>query len=142
MLEIARTRTAGAHPYDVTPEHTALARQSLGPSALLMPEQMVAVTSDPDQAHAIARETVSYYLQFSNYTNNLRRIGFGDEDFADGGSNGVLDALVAWGSPEDIAARVREHRDAGANHVCVQVLGDPSHLRAEWRALAPALTAL
>jgi probable F420-dependent oxidoreductase len=142
MLEIARTRTAGAHPYNVTPEHTALARQALGPSALLMPEQMVAVTSDPDQAHTIARETVSYYLQFANYTNNLRRIGFGDEDFADGGSNRVLDALVAWGSPEDIAARVREHRDAGANHVCVQVLGDPSHLRAEWRALAPALTAL
>jgi probable F420-dependent oxidoreductase len=142
MLEIARTRTAGAHPYNVTPEHTALARQALGPSALLMPEQMVTVTTDPDQAHAIARETVGYYLQFSNYTNNLRRIGFGDEDFADGGSNRVLDALVAWGSPEDIAARVREHRDAGANHVCVQVLGDPRYLRAEWRALAPALTAL
>jgi probable F420-dependent oxidoreductase len=142
MLEIARTRTAGAHPFNVTPEHTALARQALGPSALLLPEQMVAVTTDADQAHAIARETVSFYLQFSNYTNNLRRIGFGDEDFADGGSNRVLDALVAWGSPEDIAARVREHRDAGANHVCVQVLGDPSHLRAQWRALAPAVTTL
>jgi probable F420-dependent oxidoreductase len=142
MLEIARTRTAGVHPFNVTPEHTALARQTLGPSALLLPEQMVAVTSDPDEAHAIARETVSYYLQFSNYTNNLRRIGFGDEDFADGGSNRVLDALVAWGSLGDIAARVREHRDAGANHVCVQVLADPSHVRAHWRALAPALTAL
>jgi len=141
MLEIARTRTAGVHPFNVTPEHTALARQALGPTALLLPEQMVAVTTDPDQAHAIARETLSFYLQFSNYTDNLRRIGFGDEDFADGGSNRVLDALVAWGSPEDIAARVREHRDAGANHVCVQVLGDPSYLRAEWRVLAPALTA-
>jgi probable F420-dependent oxidoreductase len=142
MLEIAGKRTAGAHPFNVTPEHTALARQALGPAALLMPEQMVAVTTDPDKAHAIARENLSFYLQFSNYTNNLRRIGFGDEDFADGGSNRVLDALVAWGSLEDIAARVREHRDAGANHVCVQVLGDPSRLRAEWRALAPALTTI
>jgi probable F420-dependent oxidoreductase len=103
---------------------------------------MVVVTTDPDEAHAMARETVSYYLQFSNYTNNLRRIGFGDDDFADGGSNRVLDALVAWGSPEDIAARVGEHREAGADHVCVQVLGDPSHLRADWRTLAPALTVL
>ena len=142
MLEIARMRTARAHPFNVTPEHTALARQALGRSALLMPEQMVIVTADPDRAHAISRKTLSYYLQFSNYTNNLRRIGFGDEDFADGGSNRLIEALVAWGSPEDIAARVREHRDAGANHVCVQVLGDPSHLRAEWRALAPALTSL
>jgi probable F420-dependent oxidoreductase len=142
MLEIARTRTAGVHPFNVTPEHTALARQALGPSALLLPEQMVVVTTDPDEAHAMARETVSYYLQFSNYTNNLRRIGFGDDDFADGGSNRVLDALVAWGSPEDIAARVGEHREAGADHVCVQVLGDPSHLRADWRTLAPALTVL
>jgi probable F420-dependent oxidoreductase len=142
MLEIARIRTAGVHPFNVTPEHTALTRQALGPSALLMPEQMVIVTTDPDRAHAISRETLSYYLPFSNYTNNLRRIGFGDEDFADGGSNRLIDALVAWGSPDDIAARVREHRDAGANHVCVQVLGDPSHLRDEWRALAPALTSL
>jgi probable F420-dependent oxidoreductase len=142
MVEIARTRTAGVHSFVVTPEHTALARQALGPSALLLPQQMVAVTTDPDQAHAIARETLGYYLQLPNYANNLRRIGFGDEDFADGGSNRVLDALVAWGSLGDIAARVREHRDAGANHVCVQVLADPSHVRAHWRALAPALTAL
>jgi probable F420-dependent oxidoreductase len=142
MLEIARTRTAGAHPFNVTPQHTALARQALGPSALLLPEQMVAVTTDPDQARAIARETLSYYLQFSNYTSNLRRVGFGDDDFADGGSNRLLDALVAWGSPDDIAVRVREHRDAGANHVCIQVLGDSARLRAQWRELAPALTAL
>jgi hypothetical protein len=100
-----------------------------------MPEQMVVVTTDSDQAHVIARESVGFYLQFSNYTDNLRRIGFGDEDFADGGSNRVLDALdaldalVAWGSLEDIAARVREHRDAGPDHVCVQVV-------------APALTVL
>jgi probable F420-dependent oxidoreductase len=142
MLEIARTRTAGALSLNVTPEHTALARQALGPSVLLMPQQMVALTTDADQARAIAREALGYYLQLSNYTNNLRRVGFGDEDFADGGRDRVLDALVAWGSPEDIAARVRQHRDAGADHVCVCVLGDPSRLRAEWRALAPALTAL
>jgi probable F420-dependent oxidoreductase len=136
MLEIARTRTAGVHSFNVTPELTALA-----PSALLLPQQMVVVTTDPDEAHAIARETLGYYLQLSNYSNNLRRIGFADDDFADGGSNRVLDALVAWGSPEDIAARVREHRDAGADHVCVQVLAHPSHVRAHWRTLAPALTA-
>jgi probable F420-dependent oxidoreductase len=141
MLEIARTRTAGVHSFNVTPELTALARQALGPSALLLPQQMVVVTTDPDEAHAIARETLGYYLQLSNYSNNLRRIGFADDDFADGGSNRVLDALVAWGSPEDIAARVREHRDAGADHVCVQVLAHPSHVRAHWRTLAPALTA-
>ncbi len=142
MLEMARTRTAGAVSLNVTPELTALARQALGPSALLVPQQMVAVTTDADEAHSISREALGYYLTLSNYTDNLRRIGFGDEDFADGGSNRVLDALVAWGSPDDIAARVREHRDAGASHVCVQVLGDPSRQRAEWRALAPAVTAV
>ncbi|HXA34103.1 MAG TPA: TIGR03620 family F420-dependent LLM class oxidoreductase, partial [Acidimicrobiales bacterium] len=102
MLEIARTRTAGVHSFNVTPGLTALAREALGPSALLLPQQMVVVTTDSDEAHAIARETLGYYLQLSNYNTNLRRVGFGDDDFADGGSNRVLDALVAWGSPEDI----------------------------------------
>jgi probable F420-dependent oxidoreductase len=114
---------------------------------LLLTEQMVVVSTDADQARTIARETLANYVQLPNYNNNLRRIGFGDDDFANGGSNRLVDALVAWGSPEDIAARVTEHRDAGANHVCVQVLGsqvlgDPSSLpRAEWRELAPALLA-
>jgi probable F420-dependent oxidoreductase len=143
MLELARDRSAGAHPYNVTPEHTAAARQALGPSALLLPEQMVALTADADQARAMARETLTPYLNAPNYTNNLRRFGFGDDDFVAGGSQRLVDALVAWGSPEAIAARVREHRDAGANHVCVQVIGVPDRFpRAEWRELAPALTGI
>jgi probable F420-dependent oxidoreductase len=142
MLDLARERAGGAHPYNVTPEHTASAREALGPSALLLPEQMVALTADPDQARAIASEGLTHYLNLPNYTNNLRRFGFGDDDFAGGGSRRLLDALVAWGSPEVIAARVREHRDAGADHVCIQVLGVPDRFpRAEWRELAPALTA-
>jgi probable F420-dependent oxidoreductase len=141
MLELARTRAAGAHPYNVTPEHTAQARQALGPSALLLPEQMVTLVSDPDQARSIARQSLGYYFTLPNYTNNLRRLGFAEDDFAEGGSQRLIDALVAWGSPEDIAARVRAHRDAGANHVCIQVLGVSGRLpRAEWRELAPALT--
>jgi len=143
MLELARARSAGAHPYNVTPEHTALAREALGPSALLLPEQMVVLNRDPVQARAVARDTLSLYLQLPNYTNNLERLGFGEDDFADGGSQRLVDALVAWGSPEAIAARVREHRDAGANHVCIQVLADATRLpRAEWRELADALVSL
>ncbi len=141
MLDLARERSGGAHPYNVTPGHTASARQALGPSALLLPEQMVALTSDADQARATARESLSHYMNLPNYTNNLRRFGFGDDDFAGGGSQRLIDALVAWGSPEAIAARVREHRDAGADHVCIQVLGVADRFpRAEWRELAPALT--
>ena len=143
MLELARTRTAGAHPYNVTPQHTAQARQALGPSALLLPEQMVALASDAEQGRSIARAGLTHYLNLPNYTNNLRRLGFGDEDFANGGSDKLLAALVAWGSPDDIATRVREHRDAGADHVCIQVLGVEDRFpRAEWRELAPALTGI
>jgi len=143
MLDMARDRAAGAHPYNVTPEHTALAREALGPSALLLPEQMVALTTDADQARAIGRESLALYMGLPNYTNNLRRLGFGDDDFAGGGSERLIDGLVAWGSPEAIAGRVREHRDAGADHVCIQVLGVADRFpRAEWRELAPALTAL
>jgi probable F420-dependent oxidoreductase len=110
MLELARDRSAGAHPYNVTPEHTALAREALGPSALLLPEQMVALTADPDQARAIGRDNLSNYMNLPNYTHNLRRLGFGDDDFADGGSRRLI---VADRFP-----------------------------RAEWRELAPALTAV
>jgi probable F420-dependent oxidoreductase len=142
MLELARDRAGGAHPYNVTPEHTASAREALGPSALLLPEQMVILSSDADEARTIARDSLRHYMSLPNYTNNLRRLGFGDDDFADGGSQRLLDALVAWGSPDVIAARVREHRDAGANHVCIQVLGVSDRFpRREWRELAPALTA-
>jgi probable F420-dependent oxidoreductase len=142
MLELARERSAGAHPYNVTPAHTAIAREALGPGAILATEQAVALTSDASAARAAGRQHASVYLNLPNYTNNLRRLGFGDDDFADGGSDRLIDALVAWGDESAIAARVQEHREAGADHVCIQVVNDGDGApRAQWRALAPALTA-
>lgn len=141
MLELARDRSAGAHPYNVTPEHTAIARKALGPDALVATEQAVALTTDASVARAAGRQHASIYLNLPNYTNNLRRLGFGDDDFADGGSDRLIDALVVWGDVSAIAARVQEHRDAGADHVCIQVVNEgPEAPRAQWRALAPALT--
>jgi probable F420-dependent oxidoreductase len=142
MLELARQRTAGAHPYLVTPAHTQRAREALGPGHLVAPEQGVVLETDPAAARAIARQHLSRYMVAPNYVNNWRRLGMGDEDLLDGGSDRLVDALVAWGDESAIAARVQEHRDAGADHVCVQVLTDqPAELpRREWRALAPALT--
>jgi probable F420-dependent oxidoreductase len=142
MLELARTRAAGAHPYNVTPEHTALAREALGPDGLVLPEQAVALTTDPDVARRLGRAHLAHYLLLPNYTNNLRRIGFGDADLSGEGSDRLVDALVAWGDEDTISARVREHRDAGANHVCIQVVSDNGWFPLqEWRALAPALVA-
>ncbi|HWV85660.1 MAG TPA: TIGR03620 family F420-dependent LLM class oxidoreductase [Capillimicrobium sp.] len=122
MLELAAERTAGAHPYLTPPEHTERARAILGPDALLAPEQMVLLETDPARAREIARRTVSYYLDLPNYASNLRELGFGDDDLADGGSDRLIDAIVAWGDEAAIAARVRDHLDAGADHVCVQPL--------------------
>jgi probable F420-dependent oxidoreductase len=142
MLELARTRTAGAHPYNVTAEGSAVAREALGPDALVATEVAVALATDPAQARELGRNHLAVYLQLPNYTNHLRRLGFGDDDLAGGGSDRLIDALVAWGDPAAIAAKVREHRDAGADHVCIQVLvaeGLPSQ---QWRELAPALTGL
>jgi len=141
MLELARTRAAGAHPYNVTPEHTAMARTALGPLGLVLPEQAVALTTDPDRARAFGRDHLAHYLALPNYTNNLRRLGFADDDFAAGGSDRLIDALVAWGNEGVIRARVQEHREAGADHVCIQVLGGEGPFpRQAWRELAPALT--
>jgi probable F420-dependent oxidoreductase len=139
MLELARTRAAGAHPYNVTPEHTAEARQALGPDAVLAPEQAVILTTDADRARRLGREQFQFYAVLPNYSNNLRRLGFGDDDFADGGSDRLIDALYAWGDVDAIAARVRAHRDAGADHVCIQVVAEAGFPRDEWRELAPAL---
>jgi probable F420-dependent oxidoreductase len=142
MLELARQRTAGSHPYNVTPEHTAVARAALGPDALVLPEQAVALETDPDKARELGRSHLSMYLALTNYTNNLRRFGFGDEDLAAPGSDRLIDAVVAWGDLDAIAARLKAHRDAGANHVCIQVLSDQGDLPLPvWRELAPALTA-
>ena len=142
MLELAQRRAAGAHPYNVTPEHTALARESVGPSKLVLPEQAVALTTDPELARKLGRDHLANYMALPNYTNNLRRLGFSDADFATGGSDRLIDALVAWGDEGAIEARVRQHRDAGADHVCIQVLGEEGLFpRLVWRELAPALTA-
>jgi probable F420-dependent oxidoreductase len=139
MLELARTRAAGAHPYLTTPEHTAGARVALGPGAVLAPELMVVLATDPAVARARARRDLAGYLTLPNYTNNLLRIGFTEADIADGGSDALVDALVAWGDVDAIAVRIGEHLDAGADHVCLQVLSEERNAFAweEWRALAP-----
>jgi probable F420-dependent oxidoreductase len=142
MLELARARAGGAHPYNVTPAHTATARAALGPTGLLAPERAVALTTDAERARALGRGHLAVYLALPNYTNNLRRLGFGDDDLAEGGSDRLVDALVAWGDPGAIRARLQEHRDAGADHVCIQVLSEDGFFPlAVWRELAPALTA-
>jgi probable F420-dependent oxidoreductase len=140
MLELARTRTAGTHPYLVTPELTANARAGIG-DGLVASEQGVVLDTDPTSARATARAHLKTYLALPNYSNNWKRQGFTDDDIADGGSDRLVDALVVWGDEATVAARVQEHRDAGADHVCIQVLtDDPAGFPLEqWRALAPAL---
>lgn len=123
VLRLAAERTAGAHPYLVPPEHTEQARRIMGPAALLAPEQKAVVDPDPERARTLARPAVaSPYLGLSNYTNNLRRLGWSEADLADGGSDALIDALVAHGSAEDVAARLRAHLAAGADHVAVNLL--------------------
>jgi len=141
MLALARDRAAGAHPYLAPPEHTAIAREALGADRLLAPEQAVVLETDPDRARTIARAYLSTYMALPNYTNNLRRLGYTDNDFRQQ-TDRVVDAIVAWGDEPTIAKRVQAHRDAGADHVCVQVLTDaPGDFALEpWRRLAPALT--
>jgi probable F420-dependent oxidoreductase len=143
MLSLARARAAAAHPYLVPPEHTAAARQALGDGPVLAPEQAVVLDADRRRGRDRARAFVADYLALPNYVRNLRRLGFGDADFTGGGSDRLVDALVAQGDEQAIAARVRAHHDAGADHVCIYVFGDGDEalpLEA-WRRLAPALTA-
>src|SRR5436190_2191222 len=143
-LRLAAARSAGAHPYLVTPDHTRTARAIVGPDALLAPEQKVVLETDPATARANARPTLELYFSLPNYTNNLRRLGFTDADYTEGGSDRLVDAIVAWGDPEQILARVAEHHAAGADHVSIQVLtggqrtGKPLP-REEWRAIGVAL---
>lgn len=123
VLRLARDRTAGAHPYLVPPEHTRIARETLGSSVLLAPEQKVVLETDPERARAIGRPVVDKpYLGLVNYTSNLRRLGWGDADLASPGSDALIDALVARGDAPTAAARIRAHLDAGADHVPVQLL--------------------
>jgi probable F420-dependent oxidoreductase len=141
MLALSAQRTLGAHPYFVPPEHTARARGIMGAGPLLAPEQAVVLETDPTAARAVARGHMAMYLGLPNYANNLRSLGFGDDDLANGGSDRLVDAIVAWGDVDAIRARIRAHHDAGADHVCIQVLApDPRALpMAAWRELAPAL---
>ncbi|TYB59569.1 TIGR03620 family F420-dependent LLM class oxidoreductase [Nonomuraea sp. PA05] len=137
MLELAAQRAYGAHPYFVTPEHTARARAVLGPEPVLAPEQTVILESDADRARQIARGFTARYLALPNYANNLLDLGWKEDDLADGGSDALVDAIVAWGDPETIIERVRAHLDAGADHVCVQPLADsPQRLMEHLRVLA------
>jgi probable F420-dependent oxidoreductase len=140
MLGLARDRAAGAHPYFVPPEHVVGAREILGPDAVIAVEQAVVLDADPTSARATARRHTATYVQLPNYTNNLRQFGFGDEDFAESGSNRLVDAIVAWGDDDAIVRRVQDMRDAGADHVCIQVIRSDNEVpRAEWRHLAPVL---
>jgi probable F420-dependent oxidoreductase len=140
MLALAGAKAAGTHLYNVWPEHTAAAREALGPDALVMPEQAVVLDADPDRARAIARTFLASYLPLPNYANNWFRFGFTPDDTEHGGSDALVDAIVAWGGIDALVTRVQAHFDAGADHVCVQVLTDqplagPMDL---WRELAPA----
>jgi probable F420-dependent oxidoreductase len=144
MLELAAQRTAGAHPYLVTPDHTAFARKTMGPAALLAPEQGVVLETDPGRAREIARGAVQSYLRLPNYVNNWKRGGFGDDEIT-AMSDRFIDHVVAWGDLEAIRARAKAHLDAGADHVCLQVLtgapgkGDFAAERAAWTELAGLL---
>ena len=120
MLKLAAEKTRGAHPYFVTPAHTAKARATLGKDAWLCPEQMVLHETDPAQARAVARKHMAIYLGLPNYQNNLLELGFTAEDFANGGSDRIVDAIVAWGDVDTIRARIAAHHAAGADHVCIQ----------------------
>jgi probable F420-dependent oxidoreductase len=142
MLELAAQRAAGAHPYFVPVEHTVRARSILGPAPLLAPEVAVVLETDPAAARALAREYASLYLGLPNYTQNLRTFGFGDGDIDGGGSDRLIDAVIPWGTATTIATRIREHHDAGADHVCLQVIpptGRDGFPLAEYRELAGVL---
>ena len=140
MLRLAAERALGAHTYFVPVAHTARAREVLGADPVLAVELGVMLTEDVALARAAAREWAVHYLELPNYANNWRRLGFDDTDIAGAGSDGLLDAAFAWG-PDAIVERVRAHRAAGADHVCIQVIGsaDPDEDVAAMRALAPAL---
>ncbi|WP_422749401.1 LLM class F420-dependent oxidoreductase [Mycobacterium sp. WMMD1722] len=128
VLKLAARRSAGAHPYLTTPEHTAQARQLIGPEAFLAPEHKAVLTTDPERAREVGRRALAIYLDLANYVNNWKRLGFGDVDVAKPGSERLVDAVVAYGTPQDIAARLQAHLDAGADHVPVQVLTGPDKL--------------
>ncbi|MCV7302445.1 LLM class F420-dependent oxidoreductase [Mycobacterium barrassiae] len=135
VLKLSAQRSAGAHPYLTTPQHTGEARNILGPTVFLAPEHKVVLARDAEASRKIGRETVDFYLNLSNYLNNWKRLGFTDDDIAKPGSDRLIDAVVAHGTPEDIAKQLNEHLEAGADHVAIQVLGG-------WDNLVPTLEEL
>jgi len=139
VLKLSARRSAGAHPYLTTPEHTAQARELMGPSAFLAPEHKAVLTTDPERARAVARKLLPVYFNLANYRNNWKRLGFSEEEVTFPGSDRLIDALVAYGSPEAIAARLKEHLDAGADHVPVQVLTKDENLVSALTELAGPL---
>ncbi len=139
VLKLSATRGAGAHPYLTTPEHTAQARRLVGPEAFLAPEHKAVLTTDADEARAIGRKFLDIYLGLQNYVNSWKRLGFTDEDVAKPGSDRLVDAVVAYGTPEAIAARLTQHLEAGADHVPVQVLTSSDKLVEALAALAVPL---
>jgi probable F420-dependent oxidoreductase len=141
VLGLAAERTAGAHPYNTTPEHTAQAREIIGPNALLLPEHKVLPIADAEEALAVGRKVLNTYnyLHLTNYVNNFKRLGFTDADLTPPGSDKFVEAMVAYGTPEDIANRLGEHLRAGANHVVIQVLGGSDKLLPTLSELAGAL---
>jgi probable F420-dependent oxidoreductase len=128
VLQLSAERSAGAHPYLTTPEHTAQAREVIGPDAFLAPEHKVVLTTDTEKARDVGRKALDIYLNLANYLNSWKRLGFTDEDVAKPGSDRLVDAVVAHGTTEAIAARLKQHLDAGADHVPVQVLTGPDKL--------------
>ncbi|MCV7347284.1 LLM class F420-dependent oxidoreductase [Mycolicibacterium rhodesiae] len=139
VLKLSAARAAGAHPYLTTPEHTAEARQLIGPEAFLAPEHKAVLTTDADQARAVGRQALDIYLNLQNYLNSWKRLGFNDDDVAKPGSDRLVDAVVAYGTPEAIAARLTQHLEAGADHVPVQVLTSSDKLVDALAALAVPL---
>jgi probable F420-dependent oxidoreductase len=139
MLDLAGERTAGTHPYFVPVEHTRFARERLGPGKLVAPEVACVVETDPSRARAVARDYAGLYLGLRNYTQNLLDFGLTEADLADGGSDRLIDAVVPHGSAEQVADAVRAHLDAGADHVCLQPLGEEGIPRESWTALAAVL---
>jgi probable F420-dependent oxidoreductase len=135
VLKLSALRSAGAHPYLTTPEHTGQAHNILGNTVYLAPEHKVVLSTDAAEAREVGRKAVDFYLNLSNYLNNWKRLGFSDEDIAKPGSDKLIDAVVAHGTPEQVAARLQEHIAAGADTVTIQVLGG-------WDKLVPTLTEL
>jgi probable F420-dependent oxidoreductase len=137
VLKLSAERSAGAHPYLTTPQHTAKARELVGNSVFLAPEHKVVLTTDADEARRIGRQTADRYLGLSNYVNNWLRLGFSEDDVRRPGSDRLIDSVVAYGTPDAIAHRLNEHLEAGADHVAIQVLGGWNE-----ETLLPALSKL